>query len=539
MYRGSRSISTQNCLVTPTIIESNDVQKNIFNVASVDFRLDKGHYTEIRRKSQQRMDEGTNYAKNCMVETIPDTAMQPTTAERISRMVLTEEFQPLSKSRRTIFLPSRIFPNTDRRITMEESNTIFESLHEITGRVCDKNSEADRKELRDALNSVLEETRRYTRTRICQPKEVEACRHWEWKTNGRLVESNDDIDAVLSSTWEANKATMINQCHTLMHGLYQSKSAIGWFSEGLQHFLNLKKIKLYKTDAHGNKKILEENNVGRLLSFVKQARTKSNRDRNATLKRFQGIQIFSGKRAKFAKDHTNRKPVNKFDGGCHGYYIETESRPQNAKKTLASLLSEGHTEEELVEIMRQIKKERSTSIPATVHVNHETFQMEVGLPTTAMGLPTMAAGLQTMATGQELDDISINLQLDDNDIVMGTPLSTKLIKENQKSTGDDFSPRRNNDEESSKENTETEHSEPSVVSPNNVRQKNMMTLQEKLKPKEIKKKKRNKKVTKTNEATTQERRRSTRNSPTNEDQREKDLEDANNKKTPARRVLQV
>ena len=480
---------------------------------------------------------------------------EPTTAYKITELVVTEEFQPLSRARKTIFLPSTIFPNTDRRITQEEANSVFHTLHEINGRVCDEKCEADRKELRDALNSVLDETRRYTRTRICQPKEVEACRHWGWKTNGRLVESNDDIDAILRSKWETNKATMIIQCHTIMHGLYKSKRSIGWFSKGLQRFLNLKRIKLYTTDAHGNKKILEENNVGRLLSFAKQARTKTNRDRNSSLNRFQGIQIFSGKRAKFATDHTDRKQVNPFDAECHGYYIETKSRPNNAKKTLASLLSEGHTEKEILELIREIKREGVASIPATVNVNEAETQEDTR-PPKAVG-KRMSSGstqkknsreayeaeelafknaLKGGTDGAEVDSLSLDLEMDD-DILLGPLSPTKIVMDKQMNIRKEDSPRGSNGNASSDGGTETDYS--SSVSPNNVRQKNINQLQHFLKPKE--KKKEQKKGTQKKKEATQGTRRSPRNSTVNHDSSKECKGDVElpNKTPTARRALQV
>ena len=293
-----------------------------------------------------------------------------TTTERIARVVLREEFRPLNQAGNTIFLPSNIFPNNDRRVTVEETNEIFDTLHLITGRVCNRENEDEQRELHTIINSILDEARRYTRTRICQKRDVEACQHWEWKVNGRIVESYKDIDEVLKSKWTTTRGTMIQQCHTLMHGMYQTKKSVGWFSEGVQGFLDLKKIKLYKTKPSGEKVLLERNNVGRLLSFAKQARAKINRERNNLLSRYQGIKIFSGKRARVTKNHTNKKQVNKFDGGCDGYYIDSTDAKEHARSTLASLLSDGHTEEELVEMLDVLKRNKK-SLPTTNAVQKE------------------------------------------------------------------------------------------------------------------------------------------------------------------------
>ena len=288
------------------------------------------------------------------------------TADRIADVIVEEEFLPLSKTKEIIFLPSNFFPNTHRKLTMDQTAKVFDVYHKITGRVGDKNSDEEQLYLNEVMNGVLEEARRYTRTRICKARDIAACRHWEWRVDNKIVTNYNDIDQVLSSRWATTRATMIRQCHSLMHGMYQSKKAAGWFSEGIQQFLDLKKIQLYTTDKNGTRNTVPKNCVGTLLSFAKQARTKINKGRNNTLRRYQGIMIFSGKRGNGIKTHKNKKPVSIFDGGCDGYYIETNLENQGARQTLQTLLSEGHTKAHLIEILQSIDEGATTQVTVTV-----------------------------------------------------------------------------------------------------------------------------------------------------------------------------
>ena len=533
------------------------------------------------------------------VMTLNACTMNETTAGRIAKLVTREEFRALSRSGSTIFLPSTIFPNNDRRVTIEESNMVFDTLHLITGRVCSRDSEEDQRELHCIVNSILDEARRYTRSRICQQKDVEACQHWEWRMKGRIVESYADINEVLKCKWTTNRATMIQQCHDLMHGMYQTKKSIGWFSQGLQGFLDLKRIQLYKTNRAGERVILERNDVGRLLSFAKQARAKINRDRNSILWRCQGIQIFSGKRGKLAKNHHNRTPVNKYDGGCDGYYIDNGNKDEHAKNTLATLMSSGHTNDELIEMLNKMKtaneattttpvvvqhgrtqEEQTTiqriedgtvlqhntnnqantaSIPKTVEIQHRRTKVQGS--TTEHNLLQTSVQQQTKeeyeAEGRafinalrdngkekdtkrndELDTLSLDLQTETHHLVDERPTAAGLKEDKSDAERKKNSPTRNNDNASSSEATDTDVSS-AAVSPTNLRQKNMIQLKNLMKPKP-KPKNKQKKKGETKEPK-QGTRRSPRGSPSTMEAETKGNKKMNStgKTSTARRALQV
>ena len=290
----------------------------------------------------------------------------------IADVMMQQEFLPLNKEGKTIFLPSKLFPNIDKNVTVNDTKNHFEILHHITGTVCDERSEQDQEKLRDIINGILDEVRKYTRSRICKEREIEACRHWEWRVEGNLVNSYEDIDEVLRSKWVTGRADMIEKCHTLMHGMYQGKKAITWFSEALQRYLDLKRIKLYTTEKDGTRKILPQQNLGRLLSFAKQARARTNRDRNKTLQKYQGIMIFSGKRSSAKKKHANTKPVNKFDVGCDGYYIDSTDNQDTLTDSLEMLLKEGNSKADVMSALNQIEDRRVARIPNSVSVSNST-----------------------------------------------------------------------------------------------------------------------------------------------------------------------
>ena len=481
---------------------------------------------------QEHLNDEEEYAKQ------RGEQQQTERQNRVERVILEEEFKPLSVSGETTFLPSIIFPNTDRRVTLEETSKHFNVFHTITGTVTDPNSKEDQERFRDTINGILDETRLYTRSRICKERDISACRNWEWKVNGKLVNSYEDIELVLSTKWTSGRATMIEQCFQLMHGMYQTKKASAWFCEGLQGFMQLKRIKLYTIERDGSRKILPNNNLGRLMSFAKQARAKTNRDRNKTLKKYQGITIFSGQRSRGKKQHPNSKPVRMYDYGCDGFYIEDRVEPRNASATIKSLLEDGHTKNELISIINSVDDGKSAKIPKTVSVKmanqvartsatkqdiNETIE-ERGMNTEQVDFQKTNEEFQRALMGDgegglnisrnELDGIKFDLLGEHVDIVdtqQGGQASTKptgrtSTQENNTTAGSSTYNKKNDNDNSSKQSQDNNSSSVSTVTEyssgttNNQGKKNFKQLVENLKPKpkkqRVKKPKEKKKPTK-------------------------------------------